>query len=61
MEKKIQVIFESGNIQDVSEYIEGTAIYMPNGKGVIIHDDKNVIKLILAAVGITDFTELENF
>ncbi|MFP9114313.1 hypothetical protein ACLI1A_10235 [Flavobacterium sp. RHBU_3] len=58
--KKI-VIFEPGNIIAATEYIEGTRVLMPEGKGIIIHDDTQIIKDMLTTCGVTDFSLLEIF
>lgn len=59
--KKIQVIFETGNILMVSNYQEGVSIYMPEGKGVLVHDDITVIQNMLFMAGITNFDLLKQF
>jgi len=59
--KKIFVIHDDTSITSVDIYAEGTGIFMPDDKGVIIHADKAKIKVMLMAAGISDFEILDSF
>jgi hypothetical protein len=57
--RKYFVLHSMTAIQMVDEYKEGDAVYTP--RGVIINANKETIKTMLTALGITDFTKLDSF